>query len=148
MYPIPSLHPVWLGATIMRPWGCTLSCSSQPCTTCVTSSSPRHGYLWHCPSGSLARMPKPSWVTVSPGLCTWPVYSLFTGLEHSHTIPGLNSSRLNEEQEKRPVSAGSGKLLPGLVLVNYCMCLTDLNHVENLQLAACVLMCSSNKSCK
>ncbi len=70
VYPILSLHPVWFKATIMRPWGCTLPCSSQPCTASVSLSSPGNGYLWQSPSRSWARMPKLSWVTVSPGLST------------------------------------------------------------------------------
>lgn len=68
VYPVPSLHPAWSGATTMRPWGCTLSCSSQPCTASANLTNRGNGYLWQSPSRCWAHMPKLRWVTVSQDL--------------------------------------------------------------------------------
>lgn len=85
------LHSVLLRVINMRPWGYTLSCSYQPCATSVTLSSPGNGYLWQSPSKLWARMPKLSWVTVSPGLSPLFMYLLLAALRHKSIMLFIRS---------------------------------------------------------
>lgn len=85
------LHSVLLRVIIMRPWGYILSCSYQPCTTSATLSSPGNGYLWQSPSRLWARMPKLSWVTVSPGLSPLFMYLLLEALRHKFIMLYIRS---------------------------------------------------------
>lgn len=121
----PSLHVVLLMVAIMRPWGCTMSCSSRPCTASVTLSSPENGFLWQSPSRWLAPMPKLRWATVSPE----PRVSLISLLiEPPRQILAIRGYILREGQR----SCSSWRF--AATYVGCVDVMTDPNHVECLGL--------------
>lgn len=102
----------------MRPWGYTLSCSSQPCTASVTLSSPRNGYLWQRPTRSLARMPKLSWVTVSPGLSPQLTDFIVSLVSQNYLL----FTKIGPFEVKKCLTQGECFLI-------CCMCLTDATYL-------------------